>query len=262
MTELIFLGVGAIRPAVPGDHTALLIRYNEKTLLLDAGPALMVQLERASVEPEEISHVYFSHQHGDHTLGSPILLFHHRPRYYLAAAEVLRAWRKLLEIAYPRFIDTIADEIILHPLPVAHPHVWPELPGVCARLALVYHSRLPAFALRLDFACEDEEPFSIVYTGDTAATERVSELARGADLLIHEATYLTPHPEGSDGIHSSAFEAGQIAQAADVRALALTHRLAGDPEAWRAEAARAFSGTILIPMAGDRLRLPQDLPQR
>jgi hypothetical protein len=45
-----------------------------------------------------------------------------------------------------------------------------------------------------------------------------------------------------------------------VRCLALVHRPAGEPEVWRREAAEAFAGPILIPLAGDRLRLPDDLP--
>lgn len=263
MTELIFLGIGAILPAVPGDHTALLLRRGGATVVIDAGPALMVQLAQAGVAANEVSHVYFSHQHGDHTLGSPLLLFHHRPRVIAAAPKVLDAWRNLLDIVYPGYADRLVEELTFHPLPVMKPHIWPELPDVTARIALVRHDNLPAYALRLDFAPGqgdgDAGGFSLCYTGDTAPTECVEQLAEGVDLLIHEATFLEADKAGGEGIHSSAREAGTIAQKAGARTLALVHRLAGEREAWQAEAAEVFEGRILVPLAGDRLNLPGDL---
>ncbi|NUQ37001.1 MAG: MBL fold metallo-hydrolase [Caldilineales bacterium] len=260
MTELIFLGIGAIRPAVPGDHTALFIRRGQAGVLLDAGPGLMAQLQGAGVSPDEVSHIYFSHQHGDHTLGSLMLLFHHRPRLIAAAPKVLDAWRALLDIAYPGYAARLIEDLTFHPLPVMLPHLWPGLPDVTAQIALVHHSHLPAYALRLDFAPTDGAPaFSLCYSGDTAPTECVTQLAAGVDLLIHEATFLEADKAGGEGIHSSARAAGIIAQQAGAKSLALVHRLAGDREAWRAEAAAAFAGRILVPLAGERLTLPGDL---
>ncbi len=244
----------------------MLLRHGGANILLDAGPAVFMQLDRAGVHPSEVSHIYFSHQHGDHTLGSPIFLFYHRPRVYFGASQVLDAWRQLVEIAYPEMLAMMKDEIAFHPLPAGHPHPCPDLPGVTARLALVHHSNVPAFALRLDL---DPAPgnglnrrFSLVYSGDTTPAAAVADLARDADLLIHEATALDANISELSGVHTSARAAGAIAQAANARCLALVHRSAGDPEAWRCEAAQTFSGPILIPLAGDRLHLPDDLPSQ
>ncbi|MCX7853195.1 MAG: MBL fold metallo-hydrolase [Caldilineales bacterium] len=260
MPELIFLGVGSIRPTRPGDHTALLLRYGEAHILLDAGPSVLMQLANVGVHPAEVSHVYFSHQHGDHILGSPILLFYHRRRVYFGALQVLEAWRRLIELVYPGIPPLLGDEIVLHPLPTDHPHPCPDVPGMTARLALVNHGAVPAFALRLDLELTPGgRRFGLVYSGDTTPCEAVVELARGADLLVHEATALAAHTVELAGVHTSARAAGEVAQAAGVRHLALVHRTAGDPEAWRREAAEAFRGSILIPQAGDRLRLPEDL---
>ncbi len=259
MTELVFLGIGAIRPALAGDHTALLLRHGGANVLLDAGPGVLIQLDRVGVIPTEISHVYFSHQHGDHTLGSPLLLFYRRPRIFLSAPEVLKAWRQLLDLVYPGYVEVLAKELKFQPLPVKQSHTWPDLPGVTAKLAEAYHVNLPAYALRLDFAPEPgSEPssgFSMVYSGDTAPTESVEQLAQGVDLLIHEATYLTCEQSEGKGIHSSAGNAGEIANAAGVKCLALVHRLPGEPERWREEAAKVYDGPILVPMAGDTITL-------
>jgi ribonuclease Z len=261
MSELLFLGVGSIRPTRPGDHTALLLRHGQAHILLDAGPAVVAQLAAAGIDPAAVSHVYFSHQHGDHILGSPILLFYHRRRVYFGALQVLEAWRRLIELVYPGIPALLADEILLHPLPTDHPHPCPDLPGVTARLALVNHGAIPAFALRLDLELSPgSRRLALVYSGDTTPCAAVVELARGADLLVHEATALAANTAELAGVHTSARAAGEVAQAAGVRCLALVHRAAGEAAAWRQEAATAFAGPILTPQAGDRLRLPADLP--
>jgi ribonuclease BN (tRNA processing enzyme) len=263
MTELIFLGIGAIRPEQAGDHTALLLRHDNATILLDAGPTLEVQLDRVGVEPAEITHVYLSHQHGDHTLGSPMLLFHHRRRMYIGAQPVLEAWRQLVEIVYPHYLPLISDQVLYYDLMVGETNHWPGLAGVTARIAPVDHSGLQAFALRLDFAAtagETPRPaYSFVFSGDTAPTASVVQLARGADLLVHEATFSETLEQDGGSMHSSARQAGEIAQQAGVRTLALVHRLPGNPEIWRSEAAEHFTGNILVPFAGDSFELPDEL---
>ncbi len=256
MTDLIFLGVGAIRPTHPGDHTALLIRHGQANILLDAGPAVFMQLDRAGISPDDVSHVYLSHQHGDHTLGSPIFMFYHRRRYFLGAPLVLAAWKNLLEVVYPGFAAGLKEEMLLYPM-LAHRQLpLPELPGVSARLAPNDHSGLPAYAIRLDFApTETHTGFSLVYSGDTAPTDALIELAQDADLLIHESTIAESLGMERLDMHSSARQAGIQAREAGVRALALVHRLPGSRESWIQEAGEQFDGRILAPVAGEKLTM-------
>ena len=258
MTELIFLGTGTIMPDRPGDHTAMLIKHGPARILLDAGPAVMMQLDRVGVSPDQITHIYFSHQHGDHILGSPIFLFYHRMRYLMAAQPVLEAWFMLMEVVYPNYLPKVADELAFLFLEEGKSEPLPAVDDISITLARAAHvPEVPAYAARFDFAPTDTTPgFSMVYSGDTGPSEDIVRLARDADLLIHEATLaeslgMQPIPG-----HSTAREAGRIAAAAGVKTLALVHRLAGDPEAWLQEAGESFDGRILAPRAGDRLRLP------
>jgi ribonuclease Z len=65
---------------------------------------------------------------------------------------------------------------------------------------------------------------TIVIAGDTAPTRSVLEASLGADLLVHEATFLEDERERAEETrHSTAADAAQIAQAGGVRMLALTH---------------------------------------
>jgi ribonuclease Z len=81
----------------------------------------------------------------------------------------------------------------------------------------------------------------IAYSGDTAPSSSVVNLARGADILIHEAAGASPG-------HSSAYQAGEIAKEAGVKKLYLIHFPTNgfDYKALTIEAAKAFGGTVEV----------------
>ncbi|HZQ65987.1 MAG TPA: ribonuclease Z [Gaiellaceae bacterium] len=88
---------------------------------------------------------------------------------------------------------------------------------------------------------------TVVIAGDTAPCDTVREAARGADLLVHEATFLQDEQDRArETAHSTAREAAEVARGADVAMLALTHlssRYFG-PEAVR-EAREVFPQTVV-----------------
>ncbi len=88
---------------------------------------------------------------------------------------------------------------------------------------------------------------TVVIAGDTAPAPSVLEAARGADLLVHEATFLEDERERArETAHSTALDAAELARDAGVRMLALTHlstRYFG-PEAAR-EARAAFPEAVV-----------------
>ncbi len=102
----------------------------------------------------------------------------------------------------------------------------------------------------------------IVYTGDTRPFKSLAELAKGADLLIHEATLDDGLADkaNEDG-HSTPSQAAEDARKAKVKQLVLTHVSARyeDPSILLKQAQRIFKKTqvaedfmkIEIPLADD-----------
>lgn len=129
------------------------------------------------------------------------------------------------------------------------------------------HTSQRSLALRFDARGR-----SIVFSGDTAYSANLVALARGADVLVCEAMHVAAtrasfdervkagayadNPEGIwahiVGTHTPLDVAGRMAREAGVRTLALNHIIPGgwnpelDDEFYRREAAREFSGNIIV----------------
>jgi ribonuclease Z len=101
----------------------------------------------------------------------------------------------------------------------------------------------------------------VLITGDTGPSLDYIDLAHGAELLVHEATFAEEERErAQETSHSTAREAAQVAKTAGVRMLAVTHlssRYFG-PEIAR-EAREIFPETV-VPRDFDIIEIP--FPER
>ena len=164
-------------------------------------------------------------------------------------------------------IDTrIADEGRVPLAPLVHVHELSEGGSVLqdenvkVTAALVHHPPVvPAFGYRFD--ARDR---SIVISGDTAPSDNLIELARGADVLVHEALYVPAVDRLVAGVpnattlkqsilshHTTAEDAGRVAQAAGVKTLVLSHFVPPDDpavtdEMWIDAARTHFRGRVIV----------------
>jgi ribonuclease Z len=101
----------------------------------------------------------------------------------------------------------------------------------------------------------------VLVTGDTGPSLDYIDLAHGADLLVHEATFCEEERDrAQETSHSTAREAAQVAKAAGVRMLAVTHlssRYFGSETA--REAREVFPDTV-VPRDFDVIEIP--FPER
>jgi ribonuclease Z len=101
----------------------------------------------------------------------------------------------------------------------------------------------------LDLVGPPRDGRTVVYSGDTRPHLAVIEAARGADLLIHEATFGGDEMERAQETgHSTASEAARVALEAGARRLVLTHissRYNRDASELLAEAKALFPETVI-----------------
>ncbi len=98
-----------------------------------------------------------------------------------------------------------------------------------------------------DVAGQPRPGRKVVYSGDTRPNRRTVEMAVGADLLIHEATFGADEDKRArETRHSTAAEAASVAARARTRQLVLTHisaRYSDAPRLLRRQARAVFAAT-------------------
>ena len=101
---------------------------------------------------------------------------------------------------------------------------------------------------------------TVVLTGDTRPCAATIQASHQADLLVHEATFGDEEaPRAAETMHSTAREAGTVAQMAKVRTLVLTHfsaRYSRDASDLGREAREAFTGELLLAKDGLTVEVP------
>jgi ribonuclease BN (tRNA processing enzyme) len=272
-TRLILLGTGGgPRPRAATISSAQVIVVGGQLYVVDCGDGVARQLVIAGLALTALRHVFITHHHSDHNAdyGNLLLLAWASGRRERmdawGPAPIERMTRLFLEMNAVDIDTRVADEgrPPLTPLVHAHDVVMPGLvvedDRVKVTSAVATHPMIKsAFAYRLDTADR-----SIVISGDTAKSDAVIALAKGADVLVHEAFY----PEAADRLaarlpsattlkkhlfasHTTAEDCGRIAAAAGVKTLVLSHFVpVDDPElteqSWLDAARRHFTGRIIV----------------
>ena len=188
-----FLGTGG--PFASGGRlqTSILIGTEQGRYLIDCGMTALVGMARFGIDPGSIDATLVTHLHGDHYGGLPLMILEAcvnaheagtypprtRPLRIAGPAETEARVRQLLDVlGWPTpfasmkaaglldFVsldprrETVIDELTVTAFPVVH--YTPE-----------------ATALRVTISGK-----TIAYSGDTAWTDALLEVAAGADLFI------------------------------------------------------------------------------
>ena len=91
---------------------------------------------------------------------------------------------------------------------------------------------------------------ALVYSGDTGPCDALTSLAKGADLLLAEASFVTGG-DNPPNLHMTGRDAAETAAAADVGRLVLTHIPPWyDPQEVLAEATPAYDGRLEVARTG------------
>lgn len=295
--DLLFVGTGGSAPTARRGLPALLMQRGGEHVLVDCGEGTQRQLMRSS-GLIELDLVLITHLHTDHWLGLPGLLktFDLRERtapLLLAgpvglAATVELIWKIAGPVRYPIELVELdphdhlpRDGWTVDALPVQHRgpalgFVFEEDhrpgrfdPDRARELGVTDvrdFGRLQRGETVGDVTPDQvlgEKRFGrkIVVSGDTRPCDAVREASWRADVLVHEATFTDEQAERARQTgHSTARQAAELAESADVGILALTHLSARHrPSDALAEARSVFPETVM-PRDFDMIHVP--FPER
>jgi len=272
-TRLILLGTaGGPRPRKARSASAQVIVSHNVAYVIDCGDGVARQLSFAGIPFNTLRHIFITHQHSDHNADYGNLIW---LAWTAGLSTPVDTWgppplEKMTKLFFEMNaydIETrISNEGRVPIVPLVHVHEIRDDGAVMVddnvkvTAALVDHPPVvPAFGYRFD--ARDR---SIVISGDTAPSDNLVRLARGADVLVHSVMY----PAAIDRLvgrvpnaaalkesilahQTSAEDAGRIAQAAGVKTLVLSHLVpADDPQItdqmWIEAAQSRFQGKVVF----------------
>ncbi|MCL2607278.1 MAG: ribonuclease Z [Methanomassiliicoccaceae archaeon] len=261
MVDILFAGTGASVPSRERSLPCVAVRIGKEIVLFDCGEGSQRQLMISPFSFMKIKAIFVSHLHGDHFLGIPGLLqtmdmSGRKDGILLVGPKgfgdvIKRLTETCGSVTYNVNITEASDgdefefkEFAVKVFEVKHSVTAlgflfeeNERPGKFDR------SKAVSFGIKPgpDFtrlqngeevngvrSCDIIGPARkgrrIVYSGDTVKCIRVKEMAENADVLIHEATYMSKDSAlAGEHMHSTAHDAASTAKDANVSVLLVTH---------------------------------------
>lgn len=242
--ELTVLGCSGSAPGPDSPASGYLVEHDGYRVVLDMGQGTFGALQR-HVRPGDVDAVLLTHLHADHCidLTAYVVGLRYGGDGFRAGGRRIpligpAGTRDRLETAY----DPLARKVNLREMFGFAAHPAPgtplELGPFTVDVAVMNHP-VPTAALRLRAGGA-----TLVYSGDTGESPALIGLARGADLLLCEASFGPDDPYVPD-LHLTGRQAGEHAAKAGVGRLLVTHVPPWSSRDVAAEqAALAFPGTI------------------
>jgi ribonuclease Z len=297
--ELVVLGTASQVPTRRRAHHGALLRWDDEGVLLDPGEGTQRQLTLAGVPATAITRILLTHLHGDHCLGLPGVLQRMAldgvegpvDLYFPASGQeyvdrLMRATvaHRLPEVRqHPVSRDGVVDAgpaFAVHARALDHvtaAYGWrlvePDgrrmLPALLeergvhgpdvGRLQREGVLDVAGRRVRVEEVSELRRGQVFAFVMDTRLCEAAVDLARDADLLVCESTFLAPEADlaASYG-HLTAAQAATIARDAGARRLVLTHYSQRHPdEAVFAAEARPVFADVQAARDLDRVAVPR-----
>jgi ribonuclease Z len=218
MARLMVLGSAAAVADAEHDNTHFLLQGDHGSLVLvDCGSNPLTKLPRFGIHYEDLDDMILTHFHPDHVSGVPILLMQ---MWLLGRKDPLQVYG--LHHCLGRVEDMLAA-FAVKTWPGFFPVHFHRVPEQADRLVLdnddfritswPTHHFIPTIGLRIEVKTTGTV---VSYSGDTEPIPHIVALARGADVLLHEAA-------GAGFGHSSAAQAGEVATEAGAKRLILIH---------------------------------------
>ena len=257
--EITFLGTGAAVPTLKRNHAAILLHYSGDYVLFDCGEGTQLQLQKAKVSPMKISKIFITHWHADHFAGlipmietlhlsgrkKPLEIYGPDATRFIDAISELSYWAIGFNIIakdiepnkkiFENKLYEISTVKTKHSIPSVgyylkekdHIHIdvkkankfglkGKKLREIKKKGELKVNNKV----VKLEQISKITPGRKIIYSGDTMISKELFKVAKGADLLIHDATFVKAI-KGRE--HSCVKDVAKEAKKAKVKKLVLTH---------------------------------------
>ena len=287
-TRLITLGTsGGPPPRAGRAQSSNLLTVNGTHYVIDAGDGVARRLAKAGINVRDIGTIFITHHHDDHTAGLGTLMSVAWDNQRTRPIDVYGPPRtEALVKAAVQYYGISAEIRIAdggRSVPIAQVFLGHDVgTGVIyqdanIKVSAVQNSHFdfhkgPASGQHKSYSYRFETPGRvIVFTGDTGGSDAVTELAKGADLLVTETSSFQDRmqrmidsgqwqamtPAEQEGITRQATQGhmtleiiGKMAARANVKTVVLTHLTSragtDDYSQWAAGVKKHFSGQVLI----------------
>jgi ribonuclease BN (tRNA processing enzyme) len=240
------LGSGTCVPSLRRSSCSILMNIRDKFLLFDSGAGTMRKLLESSIKIYDVSFVFYSHFHPDHTAELVPFLFANKypdgnrrkiPLTLMAGKGFAKFYDNLKNV-YGHWIELAPDLLTIVELDNTG-YDMREFDDFKVESLPVDHNP-ESIAYRIT----SSGGISMVYSGDTDFSENLVTLSKDADLLICESAL--PDNLKVKG-HLTPSLAGEIADRANVRKLVLTHFYPEcDQVDIEKECRKTYSGPLLL----------------
>jgi len=242
MPQVIFLGTSNAVPDKQHENTHLAVVGKQRLLLIDCVNNPIVRLQQMGVDAGRLTDLLLTHFHPDHVSGVPSLLMSSwllgrtEPLDVYGLTHTLDRVERLMNDyewdSWPNFYP-----VIFHRIPEKEMVLSIDSPEFRVYTSPVHHL-VPNIGMRIEFPLVEK---ALAYSCDTEPCQEVVRLASGVDVLVHESA-------GATRGHSSAAQAGAVAQEAEVGQLYLIHYRTGDfdPQPLVEEARAKYEGPITL----------------
>lgn len=253
--RLTVVGSGPAAPQPDTPASGLLVEAGETRVLVDCGLGVAGVLRRL-IDPTTLSAVIIGHMHADHYAD-------------LAGLRYLFPWGERADPRLPVFLppggrDRIAALAMAISERVGFFDAAYEITEYGDGESLVLggvrvtfvrsHHYVPAWSVVL----ESPTGRRLVYVGDTGPNPDLAGLARGADLLVCEATLASPADDTPDRGHLALSEALGIARDSGVPRLLVTHYPSDRRAVMAAEVALRIGGPAKVDLAVPMMTIDLD----
>lgn len=221
-SQITILGSGTCVPSLVRNPCALLIKTGGDRLLFDCGPGVMRRLLEAGVSIFDISHLFLSHFHPDHSGELASFLFalkypapsSQKQPLTIVAGQGFRSFFERLKSVYGDWIVLPPDLFHVVEMDTTRPDNLTRTSFTVTSMPVAHRPESLAYRV------VDAHGKAMVYSGDSDDCDNLVTIAADADLMICESAF--PDGQKVDG-HLTPSLAGKIARDADVKRLVLTH---------------------------------------